>query len=174
MEILREAIPGAVRIGLLINSKNPFLAQTEARFRGTAHKLGMTIVPVQVASASEIGEALSGPRALRLDALVVVNDALLLANHRVIIDAVERRRLPTLYPNDSYIAAGGLMSYAYVHQELVENAAAFVDRVLRGANPAELPFEQPKRVELQVNPRTAKSLGIVFPASVLARATQVD
>jgi putative ABC transport system substrate-binding protein len=108
----------------------------------------------------------------RPDAITMVADRFLLAHRTQIVDFVAKTRLPAIYPYRDFVVAGGLMSYAPSYEDLFRRSATYVDKILRGARPSDLPIEQPTKFELLVNLRAAKALGVVIPPSILLRADQ--
>jgi putative ABC transport system substrate-binding protein len=140
--------------------------------QATARTLGLEVVPLEIRQPEDIAPAIERLRN-RADALYVATDPLVVA-HRVRINALAiGMRLPTTYGNRDYVAAGGLMSYGPSYPDLFRRAADYVDKILRGAKPADLPVEQPTRFNLVVNLKTAKALGLTVPPDFLGRADEV-
>ena len=173
VEIAHEIVPGAKRIGYLINSNNASFEANKKFFEEAAAKRRLTPAVLVATTLQEIPKAINDGVAQRIDALIVAAQELFTIEPQVITDLVARLRLPTVYSVDAFIAAGGLIVNGVNNLWMFANAATFVDRILKGRKPAELPFEQPTRVEMVVNMKTAKALGLKFPQSVLVRADRV-
>jgi putative tryptophan/tyrosine transport system substrate-binding protein len=172
IELLREVVPGLVRFAIIANIGNPFTMLELGEVKEAARALGLEVVPLEIRRAEDIGpafEALKG----HAEALYVCTDALVNTNRiRINISALGAR-LPTIYGSRDYVEAGGLMSYGANFPDLFRRTADYVDRILRGANPGDLPVEQPTRFDLVVNLTTAKALGLTLPPTLLARADEV-
>jgi putative ABC transport system substrate-binding protein len=175
LELLKEVAPGVTRAAMLVNADSPpalgaiFLRPFEA----AARSLGVTAVNGEVRGAAGLEPAVAGLAARPGGGLVVMPDGFF-ANHSAQIVALAGRfRLPAVYPYRYYVAQGGLLCYGVNNVDLFRQAAPYVDRVLRGARPADLPVQQPTRFELVVNANTAKALGLTIPQSILARADEV-
>jgi len=173
LELIREAMPRATRVAALRNLGNPthmrFMEETEA----AAAKLGITILIAGYRGPADIEGALAGAVTQRAQALVVLPDPIPIAHHPAVAQFVTRNRLPTVFLFRDLIQDGGLLSYGPSRTDNYRRAAGFVDRILRGANPANLPVEQPVKFELAVNLVTARALGITIPQAMLMRADQV-
>jgi putative ABC transport system substrate-binding protein len=128
---------------------------------------------VGVNGVRELEGAFATISRVRPDALILLADRFLLAERTRIVEFAAKRRLPTMYPYREMVKAGGLMSYSPSYQDLFRRAAAYVDKILRGAKPSDLPIEQPNKFELVINLKTAKALGLTIPPSLLQRADQV-
>jgi putative ABC transport system substrate-binding protein len=172
LEIFREIVPGLTRLAIMANVGSPNTALEVGEVQETARTLGLEATAVEVQRAEDIApafEALKG----RADALYVAPDPLVLSN-RVRINALALGlRLPTMYAYRDYVETGGLVSYGTNLTDLFRRAGDFVDRILRGAKPSELPIEQPTKFDLVVNLTTAKALGLTIPESLLLRADEV-
>jgi putative tryptophan/tyrosine transport system substrate-binding protein len=172
LELLRELVPDLTRLGIMANvdSPNSVLEMSEAR--AAAHTLSMNIVPLEVRRGQEIApafEALKG----RAEALYVVLDPIMNA-HRVCISILAvGARLPTVVPFRAFVEAGGLMSYGPNQPYVFRRAADYVDKILRGAKPGDIPVEQPTKFDFIINLTTAKALGLEIPPTLLARADEV-
>jgi putative ABC transport system substrate-binding protein len=174
MELLKEAVPRLSRVAVLWNSANPavknFVKETEI----AAQTLRLTPQPVvEVRRVDDFEPAFAAIASARPDALVMIVDRFLLAHRRRIVDFAASRRLPAMYGYRDYVDAGGLMSYAPSNVDLFRGAAIYADKILKGANPASLPVQQPAKFELVINLKTAKALGLTFPQSLLLRADEV-
>ena len=171
VEILRELIPGASRIAILVNPKNPMLYLVEET-RSKARNLGIVLLTVEAATAEELDIAFASASAQKADAIIDFGDPLTYVEAPRIIALAAKHRLPANYLFRVY-ANGGLSVYGADTADLFRRAANLVDRVLRGTKPAELPVEQPTKFELVINMKTAKSLGLTVPPSLLVRADEV-
>lgn len=172
LEILREIIPGLSRLAVLANSLNPVAILNVSELQAAAPKLGLEIDTVDVERADDIRPAI-GQLMGRTQALYVVGDSLVFNNQVQINTLVLVARLPTMYNGRGYVETGGLISYGPSFPELFRRAAEMVDKILRGAKPADIPVEQPTKYELVINLKTAKALGIEVPPTLLARADEV-
>ena len=153
-----------------MNSANPANGFFFDAMAARAQTLGLQLDRIEVGLASELDAAIARASG---GALVVVGDPMFALNHARIIELTLRSRLPSVYGGRFYVAAGGLMSYLSAYQWHWRSAAGFVDKILRGAKPGELPVEQPTKFELIINLKTAKALGLTIPQSLLQRADEV-
>jgi putative tryptophan/tyrosine transport system substrate-binding protein len=169
LELLKEAFPKVARVAVLWDPAFPRAPTLEAE----ARKLGLTLTLMEVQRPDDVEAALTKITKDRLGALFVVPGGALLARIQQILDFAAQHRLPTIFPARSLVDAGGLMSYGYDRAALLRRGASYVDRILRGAKPADLPVEQPTAMELVINLKTAKALGMTIPQSLLGRADQV-
>ena len=171
VELLRAAVPHLKRMTVLMNSANP---TNDFFFRAMAVRakaLDVQLDRVNVAAADELDAAIERARG---GGLIVLGDAMFATNRVRIVELVQRFQVPAMYSNARlFIDAGGLMSYLAPDSWHWRSAAGFVDRILKGAKPADLPVEQPTQFELIINLKTAKALGITIPQSVLLRADEV-
>jgi putative tryptophan/tyrosine transport system substrate-binding protein len=167
LQLLKDAFPGVKRIAFLA-ARSPELDQPVDE---TAHRLGLDLLPARVTRAEDLSAAMN--RLSYADAWFVGEDVIYFANRRPIIDIVFQQRKPAMYPSTFFVDAGGLMSYSVAQESQYRRLAALVDRILRGAKPADLPVEQPTELELAINTKTAKMLGLVFPPSFLVRADRL-
>ncbi len=173
LEMLREVSPRVSRVGVLWNPENqgnrPQLREAEV----AAQRLSMHLRPVEARSPAALDSAFAALARERVDALIVLVDVVFIEHRRRVAELAARSRLPAVYGLPEQAEAGGLMAYSADRSELFHRVAIYVDKILKGARPADLPIEQPTRFELIVNLRTAKALGITMPASLLARADRV-
>ena len=173
LALLRELLPGLQRVGVLENSTNPYHRAVRKEFEQTCRSLGLQPIIIEVAAAGELEGAIAEMARRRAQALFL-NRETLFFDHRVpLMSAALRYALPTLAADKEMLDAGALVSYAHTDAEQYQRNAAFVDRILRGAKPADLPIEQPTKFELVINLKTAKALGLTIPQSVLLRADEV-
>ena len=172
LELLREFVPGLRRLAIIANSNNPQTALEIGDAQAEARKLGLEATITTIRRTDEIGPAIETMKG-HADALYVVSDAFATAN-QVRINAVALTAgLPTIHANREYIETGGLIAYGPNYPDLFRRAADYVDRILLGAKPADLPIEQPTKFELVISLKTAKALGLEVPPTLLARADEV-
>jgi len=169
---MREIIPGIRRFAVLANVSFPGTVQEMAEVVAAAGKLGLEVVTSEIRRAEDIAPAIDTFKG-RADALYVCGDAFAYTNRNRINTLALGARLPAVHGNRDYIDAGGLMSYGPNIPDLYRRAADFVDKILRGAKPAEIPVEQPSKFDLVINLTTAKALGLTMPPTMLARADEV-
>jgi putative ABC transport system substrate-binding protein len=176
LEILKEAVPQSTRVAVLANpsaasTRDPTTAST---LTVAAQALGLHLHVVEVRRAEELDDAFAAIARAGADALYVGGDSLLLDGLRGrIVELAAQYRLPAMYAWRMHVEAGGLMSYGVSLAERHRRAAIYVDKILKGAKPAELPVEQPMTFELVINLKTAQALGITIPPTVLFRADEV-
>jgi putative tryptophan/tyrosine transport system substrate-binding protein len=172
LELLREVVPGLGQLAVLANVGNPTVVLDMGEVQATARTLGLEVISLEIRRGEDIApafEALKG----RAKALYVVIDPLVIS-HRIRINTlVLAARLPTMHTQREAVELGGLMSYGPNNPDLYRRAAEYVDKILRGAKPADLPVEQPTKFDLVINLTTAKALGLTIPESFLLRADEV-
>ena len=173
LSLLRELVPGLQRVGVLENSANPYYRAVRKEFEQTCRSLGLQPIIIGVATAGELENALAEMVRRRAQALFVQREDLFIYNSVPLMSAALRYALPTLAASKELVENGALVSYAHNKEEQHRRWAGFVDRILRGAKPADLPIEQPTQFELIINLKTAKALGITVPQSLLMRADDV-
>jgi ABC-type uncharacterized transport system substrate-binding protein len=176
LQLLKEAVPGITRAAVLSHTGNPseatrkiILKETEAAARALAMRLQF----LEVRGPDEFERAFSEMARARVGGLVVVTSAMFLSERRRLVELAAKNRLPAVYPWREPVDAGGLLAYGPNLPDLYRRAAGYVDRILKGAKPADMPVEQPTKFELVINLKTAKALGLTLPPSVLARADEV-
>ena len=172
IELLKEAVPRITRVALLLNSANPSRRLILEARESVAKAMTLELHPFEVRSPKEFGGAFAAMAERRVDAIVVQADTLFRAHAAEIALLAAKQRLPSAGAME-YAQAGGLIGYGVNDAELYRRGAYFVDRILKGAKPADLPVEQPTRIEFVVNLKTAKALGVTIPNSVLLRADSV-
>ncbi len=172
-EVLREVLPEVSRVAVLWNPANPSSASQLREAELAARTLRLRLQSLEARSPQEIDTAFAAMTSARAGALVVLLDAILVNQRRQIAGLAAKRRLPAVYAVREYVEAGGFISYGSNPLELERYAATFVDKILRGAKPADLPVEQPSKFELIINLKTAKALGLTIPQTLLLRADQV-
>jgi putative ABC transport system substrate-binding protein len=173
IELLKELLPGMARVGLLHNMGNPAAPPEWDETRAAARALGLQAALFDVRREGDLARAFEQAAQQRVDALLVGADGLTQMHQQAIVDLAARSRRPVVYAAREYVAAGGLLSYSVDYPELYYRFASYVDRILRGAKPADLPVEQPTRFQLVINLRAARALGLSIPQSVLVRADEV-
>jgi putative ABC transport system substrate-binding protein len=166
-------LPGLQRVGVLENSTNPYFRAVRKEFEQACRSLGMQPIVIEVATAGELENAIAEMAQRRAQALYVQRDGLFIDNRVPIMSAALRYALPTLAAYREMLEAGALISYVHTDAEQKQRNSAFVDRILRGAKPADLPIEQPTKFELGINLKTAKTLGITVPQTLLLHADEV-
>jgi putative tryptophan/tyrosine transport system substrate-binding protein len=167
---LKEAVPRARRLALLTNPANQMLVKT---VEDAAATLGVELQIVGVKGPEEIEPSFRAMAQVRVEGLLVMDDATFFRHLGRIAELALRQRLPTICGNWNYAKVGGLMNYSVNRADTVRQVAGYVDRLLRGARPADLPVEQPTKFDLVINFKTAKALGLTIPPSLLARADQI-
>ena len=173
LELLKEALPRASRVAVLVNPRNPSTTEQVAALSGAASTLGVQIQPVEVARSEKYADAFAVIGRSRPDALIVPSDPEFFRDRRALVDLATQARMPASYEWREFVEVGGFMSYGSNFEDVAARAALYVDRILKGAKPADLPVEQPTRFELLINLKTAKALGLTIPPSLLARADQI-
>ena len=173
LELLKEIVPRLSRVAILLNPANPISALGWKEALAGAETLRLKLEPVEVKAPEEFDAAFAAIAKQRPGALFIIADQFLLASRIQIVDLAARRSLPAIYPYREFVDAGGLISYAPNYPAMFRRAAAYVDKILKGTKPEELPVEEPTKFELVVNLKTAKALGITIPQSVLVRADEV-
>jgi putative ABC transport system substrate-binding protein len=173
LEILKEAVPGVARVLVLTYAVDPISAPQIRAMEAAGARLGVRLLVREIRHAGDIPAALIAGLKESPDALLVTSESILFENRARIIEFAIHERLPGVYPWRAAALAGGLMSYAQDNEELFRRAALQVDRVLKGARPADLPVEQPTTFDFVINMKTARALGVQLPNSLLLRATQV-
>jgi ABC-type uncharacterized transport system substrate-binding protein len=175
LELLTVVVPGLKRAAMLTNPRN--LAHTEKMFlheaQLAAQKFNVRVAAVRASTPAEIEEAFSAMTREKAEALIVLPDALFNTQRRQIVGLAAQARIPAIYSIREYLEAGGLLVYGHDIADMNRRAATYVDKILKGAKPAELPVEQPSQFELLVNLKTAKALGITIPERLLIRANEV-
>jgi ABC-type uncharacterized transport system substrate-binding protein len=173
LELLKEAVPKIRRVAILSNPANSYhqLAIREVNVR--ARSLGVQLQLLEARGPNEFDGAFAAMAKERVGGLLVLSDAMLSSHRARLADLAVRSRLPAAYANRESVEAGGLMSYGPSFLDLFRRSATFVDKILKGAKPADLPVEQPGKFELTINLKAAKALGLTIPPSLLARADEI-
>jgi ABC-type uncharacterized transport system substrate-binding protein len=173
LEVLKEVVAQVSLVALLRNPENPATARQLREAEAAARALGMRLQAHEARSPQEIDSAFAAMTRERAGALVILADSVFTNQLRQIAELAAKRRLPSIHVGTEYAEAGGLMGYSANFLDLERRAATYVDKILKGAKPGDLPVEQPTKFELVINLRTAKAIGLTIPPSVLQRADQI-
>jgi putative tryptophan/tyrosine transport system substrate-binding protein len=173
LELLKDVVPGFSRVVVLWNAANAANASAWQETQAAARALGLRLHSQDVQGPQDLEGAFALTAQPRPDALLVLSDALLSMHRQHIAAFATQHRLPAMYGRRDYVEAGGLMAYGVDFRDHFHRAAAYVDNILKGAKPADLPVEQPMRFELVINLKTAEALGLTVPPTLLARADEV-
>ena len=173
LELLTQIVPQVLRVTVLLNPANrshgPLLREVQA----AAHSLRVQVQVLQAGYPEQLDGAFAAMTMDRASAVLLLSDAMFFGQRGRIADLAAKSRLPAMYARREYVDAGGLMAYGASPRDNFHRTATYVDKILKGAEPADLPIEQPKKFELVINLKTAKALGLTIPPSVLLRADQV-
>jgi putative tryptophan/tyrosine transport system substrate-binding protein len=172
LELLREAVPGLRRLAIMFDAGYPASVKESSEVQAAARTVGLEVAPHGIRRAEDISPAFEALKA-EADALYVVDNALVTANRMRITALALSTRLPTTFPGRDFVQAGGLMSYGPDYQALFWRAGDYVDKILRGTKPGDIPVEQPTKFELVVNLKTAKALGLEVPLHIQQLADEV-
>jgi putative ABC transport system substrate-binding protein len=173
LELLREALPTLAHVAVLWN---PEVHDSRVVFKETetaAQALGLRLQSLEVRSPDEFAQAFAAMTEARAEALVVISNALFFSHRSQLAELMVRHRLPAMFHSREYVEAGGFMAYGANGEDLYRRAATYVDKLLKGAKPDDLPVEQPTKFELVINLKTAQALGITIPPSLLFQADRV-
>jgi ABC-type uncharacterized transport system substrate-binding protein len=176
LEVIKQAVPGVNRVAMLFKPDAMPDSAKKERLKAAevaARALGVRLQIVEVRGAEDFDRAFSEMTRARADALAVPATQVFNLERRRLVNLAAQNRLPAVYPNRDFVDAGGLMSYGPNLADMARRAAAYVDKILKGAKPADLPVEQPTKFELVINVKTAKALGLTIPPAVLARADEI-
>jgi putative ABC transport system substrate-binding protein len=173
LDLLKEAVPKLSRVAVLRNPANPFTTVAWKAMQPAAKALGVKLQPVEASSPNDLDRALARIKAAPPDGLVLIVDRFLASYRASIVQFVVKNRLPGMFPYPEFAQEGGLMAYGPDYADLFRRTATFVDKILKGAKPGDLPIEQPTKFELVINLKTARTLGLTIPQSVLIRADEV-
>jgi len=173
LQILKEAVPTVSRVAVLSNPANSYTARLVKETEVAARSLRVRVYPLALRGAAALDGAFSTIIKERLGALFVLFDPVLLGHRARITEFANKNRLPAMYPHKEYAEAGGLIAYGADLRDNFRRAATYVDKILKGTKPGDLPVEQPTKFELVINLKTAKALGLTIPPSLLQRADQV-
>jgi ABC-type uncharacterized transport system substrate-binding protein len=174
LELLKEAVPRISRVGTPWSPQAGPIADVELEEAKTvANALGIQIQPYKITDAGDIDRAFDALKKLRADALLIPGAPLMTQNSKRIAELALKLRLPSIYQTRQFVEDGGLMAYGVNFSDLYRRAPAYVDKILRGANPGDLPVEQPRKFEFVINLKTANQIGLTIPPNVLARADKI-
>src|SRR5712691_8648635 len=173
IELLRALAPGRKRVAVLVNMGNPGLAATWKAIDAAAKSVGLETQLVDVRKPEKISRAFDAVLAKKAEALVIRIGAVAEADRRALVEFAAKHRLPAIYAQRQFVDAGGLLSYGLNTPEMYYRAATFVDKILKGAKPSELPMEQPAKFELVINRKTLRALDLVIPPDLLLRSNEI-
>jgi putative ABC transport system substrate-binding protein len=173
LDLLREALPKMSRVAAIVSKGSTALGDELRQLEIGAAKVHVAVKRVEISDAGDLERAFSDMTAARTDALLTIRTPLTVVHKSRIIELAASRRIPAIYSDAEFTTAGGLMSYGVNVADLWARAANYVDRILKGANPASLPIAQPEKFDLVINLKTARALGLTIPNSVLQRAERI-
>jgi len=173
VELLKEIVPGLTRLAVLWNSENPVSKPELEETQAAAHSAGLQLVSVSVEKPGDFAQAFNSMKTERAQALIVLSDAMFFGNRKRIGDLASANRMPAISWSGEFAKAGAIMSYGPDIFVLAQRAAIYVDKILKGAKPSDLPIEQPTKFEFVINLKTAKAIGVTIPSLLLARADQL-
>jgi putative ABC transport system substrate-binding protein len=173
LELLKEIVPGISRIAALLNPTNRTYQHELAEMRAAATTLGLLLQPVEVSAPNTLDAVFAAMKRDGVQALVVLTDAIFYSERGHIVDLAAKSRLPSVFWDRQFVEDGAFMSFGPRPVDLFRRSATYVDRILKGAKPGDLPVEQPTQFELIINVKTAKMLGLTVPPTLLARADEV-
>jgi putative ABC transport system substrate-binding protein len=173
LELLKETIPKLSRVAVLWNAANPYKEFDLKEVQAVADALGVSVQKVPVRGPNDFADAFKAASKSRPGGLITLEDPFTIAHRTQIVDLALKHRLPAVYAVRPFVDAGGLISYGPDRGDQNRRAATYVDKILKGAKPADLPVEQPMKFELVINLKTAKQIGLTIPPNVLARADKV-
>jgi putative ABC transport system substrate-binding protein len=173
LELIRLTVPQLSKLGVLINPSNPLYARLLERIESAGQGLGVTVEPVYARSADEIEGAFGTLKSRRVQAALIFDDSFFFTQRQQLADVASRFQLPAIAGHREYADAGLLFSYGELIADQFRRAAAYVDKILRGAKPGDLPVEQPTQFYFAVNRKTATKLGLAIPSEIMLRANEV-
>ena len=173
LELLRAAVPKLSRVTVLVNPTNPIHPDYFKRVQATEKTNTVTISPIQASTASQIEAAFGAMKQERAEALIVLGDPFFSSQAPRIAELAAQHGLPTMFWSRGLVESGGLMSYGQNNAEHYYRAATYIDKILKGAKPGDLPVEQAMKFELVINLKTAKAIGLTIPQQLLLRADKV-
>jgi len=173
LELLKEAVPKLSRVILIWNLEDTGMTLITKQIQATAPSLGLTIEPLGVRDPNDFGAVFAKISQNPPDALFTIADRLIVPHRKMILEFAVKSKIPTMFDSGESVEDGALMAYGPDRTEISRRAAVFVDKILNGAKPADLPVEQPTKFELVINLKTAKQIGLTVPQSVLYRADKV-
>jgi putative ABC transport system substrate-binding protein len=173
LELLKELLPGISRVAILWNAANPYSALVFKETVSAARALGLELQSLEIRAPADLDGALDAAKAQHADTLITVEDPLTMDHAAKIANFAVENRLPAISGLKVFAKAGGLVFYGADLNELFRRSASYIDKILKGEKPADIPVEQPTKFELVVNLKTAKALGLTVPPSILARTDEV-
>jgi putative ABC transport system substrate-binding protein len=173
LELLKEIVPKLSRVGVLWNPQSASATLYWKESQQPARLLGIQLHSLEVRSPTELDKAFEAATTARAGALAILPDPVITTNLKRIVDFAAKTRLPSIYQSSDFADAGGLVTYGPDRADLFRRAAIYVDKILKGTKPGDLPVEQPTKFELVVNLKTAKALGLTMPPEIMVRATRV-
>jgi putative tryptophan/tyrosine transport system substrate-binding protein len=173
LELLKEMLPPLRRVAILWNPAQPGVRVSLRETESAARTLGIQVVSLEIHAQSDLKSAVEGAKHGRAEALIVLRDPVTSLARTTMVRLAAEYRLPTMYWDEQFVAVGGLLAYGPSAYDLYRRAAVYVDKILKGAKPADLPVEQPTKFDLVINMKTAKALALTIPPSLLARADRV-
>ena len=173
LELVKEAFPKTSRVMILLNSANPVMVLNFKEIERTARAMGLKPESLEIRSSDDFDSALMAPTRGQSEVLIVLQDSLVIGHSKRIVEFAAKHRLPAMYFDSRWVDTGGLISYGPNYPDLFRRAAGYVDKILKGRKPSDLPVEQPTKFELVINLQAAKQIGVTIPPSVLARADKV-
>jgi len=173
LELLKEAIPKVSRVAVLYDPTDRSKIAEVKEINGDARSLGVQLQALEVRRLDQFESAFKKASRAKVSAILVLPTSILNSNRKRIAELATKHRLPTMLATSQHMDAGALMSYGPDYADLYRRAAVYVDKILKGASPADLPVEQPTKLEFVINLKTAKQIGLTIPPNVLARADKV-
>jgi putative ABC transport system substrate-binding protein len=173
LQLLKDALPRVTRVAVLWNPDTPFHPKVIEELRAAAPSLSIEFKFVRARTPEQFGPAFSAVSRAHAEALYVIGDSFFFTHRMTLVKLASTARLPAIYETRAYTDAGGLMSYGPDFGDMFRRLAGYVDKILKGAKPADLPIEQPTKIELVVNLKTANALGLTIPQSILVQADEV-
>ena len=173
LQLLKETVPRLARVAVLWNPDTPWHAKVIEELKSAAPKLSIGLSLVSVQTLEQLDPAFSTIRRANTQALYLIESPLFSTHRALLLELLSKARLPMIEAEGKFVETGGLMSFGTNVGDLYRRSAGYVDKILKGAKPADLPIEQPTKFELVVNLKTAKALGITIPQSILLRADEV-
>jgi len=173
LELLKEIAPTVSSIAVLLNTNNPQSKVELKEMQTAAQAMGLQLHPVEISTEDGLGDAFAAMNKIGVEGLIVLTDPILFSQRKLTVDLANKSRLPAMYFFQGFVEEGGLISYGPSDADLYRRAAGYVDRILKGTKPGELPVQQPTKFDLYVNLKTARMLGVAIPESFLARTDKV-
>jgi putative ABC transport system substrate-binding protein len=173
LQLLREVVPALSHVAMFVNSLNPFHVSSMRQARAAEQAMGIKLQLHDIQKSEDLDDAFAAIRKERPDALLILADRVFLHNRQRIVDFTREQRLPNVNAYKELVEAGGLMSYGPSYEDMHKRAAIYVDKILKGTNPADLPIEQPSKFTFIVNLKAAKELSVTVPSQLLALADQL-